>query len=167
MPRLIATAIGRGREMYNRLDQASTYAQQRTVSPVMARVLGLLGFSFVFTAIGAVAGDALGPDSFVVGLIGSLVCLVALQLLKEQTPVNLILLYVFATADGILLSGILDAYVQAGMGGAIVDAAGTTAVVTLGASMYGISTHRDLCRLGSIFTIALFALLAAMIIGLF
>ena len=133
----------------------------------MAQVLGLLGFSFVFTAVGALIGIQLGPGGYVLGLVASLVTLVGLMLLKEQTPLNLVLLYAFATADGVLLGGILEEYVQAGLGGAIVDAAGTTAAVTLAASAFGVSTKRDLSKLGSALTIALFALLVALIIGLF
>jgi modulator of FtsH protease len=153
--------------MYNRLDQASSYAQPSITANVMARVLGLLGFSFAFTTVGALVGTGVGPGSFALGLIGSLVSLIALRLLKESSPINLILLYTFATMEGILLSGILDAYVQVGLGGAVIDAAGTTAVVTLGASAYGITTRRDLSKLRGAFTIALLALLAALIIGLF
>ena len=81
------------------------------------------------------------------------------MLLKDRTPINLVLLYAFATADGLLLGGVLEAYVQAGLGGAIVDAAATTAVVTIAASAYGVSTKRDLTNLRGVLTIGLFALL--------
>jgi modulator of FtsH protease len=133
----------------------------------MAQVLGLVGFSFAFTAVGALVGSQLGPGGYLIGLVASLVTLVALMLLKERSPLNLILLYAFATADGLLLGGVLEEYVQAGLGGAIVDAAGTTAVVTLAASAYGVRTRRDLSSLGGILTIGLFALLGALIIGIF
>jgi modulator of FtsH protease len=133
----------------------------------MAQVLGLLGFSFAFTAVGALIGIRLGPGGYLVGLVASLITLVALLLLKDRTPLNLVLLYAFATADGLLLGGILEEYVRAGLGGAIVVAAGTTAVVTLVASAYGVSTKRDLTNLRGILTIGLFALLGALIVGLF
>ena len=44
----------------------------------MAQVLGLLGFSFAFTAAGALVGIQLGPGGYLVGLIATLVTLVAL-----------------------------------------------------------------------------------------
>ncbi len=153
-------------QLYNQTYVGATQAQA-TGSTLMAQVLGLLGFSFAFTAVGALVGIQLGPGGYLVGLITSLVTLVALTLLKERTPLNLVLLYAFATADGLLLGGILEEYVQAGLGGAIVDAAGTTAVVTLAASAYGVSTKRDLTKLRGILTIGLFALLGALIVGLF
>lgn len=133
---------------------------------VMSRVLALLGFSFAFTAFGAIVGINAGPGGYLVGLISSLVLLVALMLLKDHAPLNLILMYAFATADGLLLGGVLEEYVQAGLGGAIVDAAATTAAVTLAASAYGIRTKRDLSGLRDVLTIGLLALLVALIVGL-
>jgi modulator of FtsH protease len=153
--------------MYNQGYARATLAQAATGSTLMAQVLGLLGFSFAFTAVGALVGIRLGPGGYLVGLVASLITLVALTLLKERTPLNLVLLYAFATADGLLLGGILEEYVQAGLGGAIVVAASTTAVVTLVASAYGVSTKRDLTNLRGILTIGLFALLGALIVGLF
>lgn len=153
--------------MYNQGYVGTTQAQAVAGSTVMAQVLGLLGFSFAFTAVGALVGSQLGPGGYLVGLVASLITLVALLLLKERTPLNLVLLYAFAAAEGLLLGGILEEYVRAGLGGAIVDAAGTTAVVTLAASAYGVRTRRDLTNLRGILTIGLFALLGALIVGFF
>ena len=121
-------------QMYDQSYVPATQAQVAAGSTLMAQVLGLLGFSFAFTAVGALVGIQLGPGGYLVGLVASLIALVALLLLKERTPLNLILLYAFATAEGLLLGGILEEYVRAGLGGAIVAAAGTTAVVTIAAS---------------------------------
>jgi modulator of FtsH protease len=154
-------------QMYDQRYVGATQVQAVAGSTVMAQVLGLLGFSFAFTAVGALAGSQLGPGGYLVGLVASLITLVALLLLKERTPLNLILLYAFATAEGLLLGGILEEYVQAGLGGAIVAAAGTTAVVTIAASAYGATTRRDLTTLRGILTIGLFALLGALIVGFF
>ena len=66
------------------------------------------------------------------------------------------------------LAGILERYGPSRRpGGAIVAAVGTTAVVTVAASAYGVSTGRDLTNLGGILTLGLFALLGALIVGLF
>jgi modulator of FtsH protease len=154
-------------QMYDQTYVRATQAQAAAGSTVMARVLGLLGFSFAFTAVGALVGIRVGPGGYLVGLVASLVTFVALLLLKERTPLNLILLYAFATAEGLLLGGILEEYVQAGLGGAVIAAAGTTAVVTLAASAYGVTTRRDLTHLSGVLTIGLFALLGALIIGIF
>jgi modulator of FtsH protease len=154
-------------QMYNQEYMRAPQALTAAGSTVMARVLGLLGFSFAFTAVGALVGIQLGPGGYLVGLVAGVITLVALLVLKERTPLNLVLLYAFATAEGLLLGGILEQYVRAGLGGAIVDAAGTTAVVTLAASAYGVTTKRDLTKLAGVLTIGLFALLAALLVGLF
>src|SRR5579872_3596173 len=104
---------------------------------VLGKVLGLLGFAFVFTAGGAVIGRSLGPGAFFLSIIGSFGTLIALQFLRERSPLNLALLYGFATFEGMLLGLILDAYVAEGLGGVVLNAAGTTAAVTLAAGEIG------------------------------
>lgn len=153
--------------MYRPDSVSSPYARQAVTSSVMGQVLGLLGFSFAFTAVGAYASTKLGPTGFVVGLIASIVAFIGLMIARERTPLNLILLYTFTTAEGILLGGILERYIQAGLGGAVISAAGTTALVTLVAGGYGVVTRRNLSGLRSVLTIGLFALLAAMLVGFF
>jgi FtsH-binding integral membrane protein len=69
----------------------------------MRQVLGLLGFSFVFTALGAWLGVNLGPGAFVPALLASFGALLALFFLHERSPLNLALLYTFVTGEGITL----------------------------------------------------------------
>src|SRR5690349_19872593 len=88
-------------------------------SAVLGKVLALLGFSFVFTAGGALIGRGLGPGAFFISLIGSFGTLIALQFLRERSPLNLALLYGFATFEGMLLGLILDAYIARGLGGIV------------------------------------------------
>src|SRR5215831_13386452 len=66
-------------------------------SATLNKVLGLLGFAFLFTAGGAVIGRSLGPGAFLLSVIGSFATLIALQFLRERSPINLALLYGFAT----------------------------------------------------------------------
>src|ERR1051326_2616137 len=61
-------------------------------SAVLGKVIALLGFSFVFTAGGALIGRGLGPGAFLISLIGSFGTLIALQFLRERSPLNLALL---------------------------------------------------------------------------
>src|SRR5438132_12922935 len=109
---------------------------------VLGKVLGLLGFAFLFTAGGAVVGRTLGPGAFLLAVIGSFGTLIALQFLRERSPLNLGLLYAFATFEGMLLGLILDAYVASGLGSVVMNAAAATAAVTLGAGTYGYTTKR-------------------------
>lgn len=62
-------------------------SQQAVADPaVMGRVLGLLGFAFVFTAGGVVLGRLVGPSALPVGMVGGFAALIALLVLKENPP---------------------------------------------------------------------------------
>src|SRR5579872_7496714 len=83
-------------------------------SNVLGKVLALLGFSFVFTAGGAVVGTALGPSALLVAIIGSLASLIILNVARNVSPLNLGLLYLFATFEGMFLGLVLEAYLAQG-----------------------------------------------------
>jgi modulator of FtsH protease len=134
---------------------------------VLGKVLSLLGFAFVFTAGGALIGRSLGPGAFLLSIIGSFGTLIALQFLRERSPLNLGLLYAFATFEGMLLGLILEAYVARGLGGVVMNAASTTAAVTLAAGAYGYTTKRDLSGLGGILFVGLLGVIVASVVGIF
>jgi modulator of FtsH protease len=136
-------------------------------SSVLGKVLALLGFAFVFTAGGALIGRSLGPGAFLLSIIGSFGTLIALQFLKERSPLNLGLLYAFATFEGMLLGLILDSYVARGLGGVVLNAAGTTAAVTLAAGAYGYTTKRDLTGMGGFLFVGLIGVIIASVVGIF
>ena len=134
---------------------------------VLGKVLGLLGFAFLFTAGGAVIGRGLGPGAFFLALIGTFATLIGLFLAREKSPLNLGLLYAFATFEGMTLGLVLDAYVARGLGGVVLNAAAATAAITLGAGAYGYTTRRDLTGLGSILFIGLIGVVVASLVGIF
>jgi modulator of FtsH protease len=136
-------------------------------SAVLGKVLALLGFSFVFTAGGALIGRGLGPGAFLISLIGSFGTLIALQFLRERSPLNLALLYGFATFEGMLIGLILEAYVARGMGAVVLNAAMTTAAVALAAGTYGYTTKRDLSGMGGILFVGLLGVIVASVVGIF
>ncbi len=146
---------------------AYTYPQTGVRGQALGKVLGLLGVAAIFTAIGALASPALGRLGFFVGLVGAFGCLIVLNFVKERTPLNLILLFAFATLEGVLLGGILEAYLAHGLGLLVLNAASATGLVTLIAGGYGYTTKRDLTGLGSFLFIGLLVLIGASIIGLF
>ncbi|MEA2638740.1 MAG: hypothetical protein QOF51_134, partial [Chloroflexota bacterium] len=74
---------------------------------VMGRVLSLLGIAFLCTAGGALIGTQIGPAAFIISIVGSFGTLIALMFLRERTPLNLWLLYGFATFEGMALGLIL------------------------------------------------------------
>src|SRR5690242_678844 len=136
-------------------------------SAVLGKVLGLLGFAAVFTAGGALIERNLGPGSYLLAIIGSFGTLIALQFLRERAPLNLFLLYAFATFEGMLLGVILDAYIARGMGAVVLNAAMTTAAVTLAAGTYGYTTKRDLSGMGGILFVGLIGVIIASVVGIF
>jgi modulator of FtsH protease len=136
-------------------------------SAVLGKVLALLGFSFVFTAGGALIGRNLGPGAFFISLVGSFGTLIALQFLRERSPINLALLYGFATFEGMLIGLILEAYIARGMGAVVLNAALTTAAVTLAAGTYGYTTKRDLSGMGGILFLGLLGVIIASVVGIF
>jgi FtsH-binding integral membrane protein len=136
-------------------------------SAVLGKVLGLLGFAFVFTAGGALIGRSLGPGALLLSIIGSFATLIALQFLRERSPLNLALLYGFATFEGMLLGLILDAYIARGLGSVVLNAALTTAAVTLAAGTYGYTTRRNLSGMRGYLFVGLLALIIASVVGIF
>jgi modulator of FtsH protease len=134
---------------------------------VLGKVMGLLGFACLFTAGGAVIGRTLGPGAFLLSIVGSFGTLIALQFLRERAPLNLALLYGFATFEGMALGLILESYIARGLGGVVFNAAATTAAVTLAAGAYGYTTKRDLTGLGGILFVGLIGVVIASLVGIF
>src|ERR1051326_2056096 len=117
---------------YSRRSPYADFSAQTTLADrpaILGKVLGLLGFAFLFTAGGAVIGRNLGPGGFLLATVGSFGTLIALQFLRERSPVNLGLLYALATFERIPIGLILDAYIARGLGEVVLDPAGTTAAV--------------------------------------
>jgi modulator of FtsH protease len=129
--------------------------------------MGLLAVASGFTAAGALVGPSLGRIGWFVGLFGGLACLIVLSFVKDRTPLNLVLLYVFATLEGIFLGQVLETYVAAGLGAIVLDAAVATAGVALVAGLYGYTTKRDLTGLGSLLFMGLLVVIGASLLGLF
>jgi modulator of FtsH protease len=150
--------------MYNEYAGANIRAQQATLT---GQVFGLLGFSLLFTAGGAVLGQQLGPGAFFLSLVGSFGSMIALWFLKDKSPINLILFYVFSVAEGMLLGLVIETYLARGQGGVVINAAGTTAALVLGLSAYAWTTKRDLSGMGGFLTIALFGVIIASLINIF
>src|SRR6266853_201470 len=136
-------------------------------SATLGKVMGLLAFAFLFTAGGAVIGRSLGPGAFLLSIVGSFGTLIALQFLRNRSPLNLGLLYAFATFEGMLLGLILDAYIARGLGAVVLNAAATTAAVTMAAGAYGYTTKRDLTGLGGVLFVGLIGVIIASVVGIF
>jgi modulator of FtsH protease len=128
---------------------AGVAARERAT--LTGQVFGLLGFSMVFTAAGS--------------LVGSLGSLIALWFLKEKTPINLGLFYLFSVCEGLLLGLVVEAYLARGMGVVVLNAAAVTAALVLGLGAYAWTTKRDLTGMSGFLAIALFGVLAVSLVN--
>ncbi len=146
------------------MDYSDAIVRRQTV---MSRVLALLGIAFICTALGALLGVRIGPAAFLLSIVGSIGTLIALFVAKEKSPVNLWLMYAFATFEGMALGLILESYIARGLSGAVLNAAATTGAVTLAAGAYGTTTKRDLSGMGSILFMGLIAVVVASLVGIF
>jgi len=154
--------------MFDLTGRADSWAVTTPREAVMGKVLGLLGVAALCTGAGALIGPRLGPGAFIISLVGSIATLLILMFVaREKTPLNLWLMYAFATFEGMALGLILDGYLARGMSGVVLNAAATTGAVTLAAGAYGATTKRDLSGMGPLLFIGLIAVLVASIVGLF
>ena len=155
---------------YSREPEFAAFPTETTIAQapaVLATVLGLLGFASLFTAGGALIAPLLGPSAFLISIVGSFGTLIALFFARERAPLNLGLLYAFATLEGLALGLILELYIANGLGAVVLNAALTTAAVTFAAGAYGYTTKRDLSALGGILFIGLIGVIVASIVGFF
>lgn len=147
-----------------------TQAQRGTI---VGQVMGLLAFSLLFTAGGYLVGRALGPLGMIIGIVGSLVTVLALSFArtKMSSGVALGVFYLFSVFEGMTLGLIIDSYLARGMGMVVVNAASTTAGLVLVLSAYAWTTKRDLSGMGTYLMAGLLAVLLAglvmMVLSLF
>ena len=134
---------------------------------LVGQVMGLLAFSLLFTAGGAVIGRAMGPGGMLVSIVGSIACLIALWFLRTKPVVNLGLFYGFSVFEGMALGLIIDAYVARGMGSVVINAATTTAGLTLALGAYAWTTKRDLSGMAGYLTAGLIGVIVASLVGIF
>jgi modulator of FtsH protease len=139
---------------------------ERARATLASQVFGLLAFSLLFTAGGAYLAPYLGPGAFWLALVGSFGGLIALYFLKEKSPVNLGLFYLFSVAEGLLLGLVVETYLARGMGVIVLNAAATTAALVLALSAYAWTTKRDLAGLGNILAVALLGVIIASLVNL-
>jgi modulator of FtsH protease len=135
-------------------------------SGLLAKVAGLLAFSMVFTALGGLVGMA-APGLGLPAMIGVLILSFVVGLARNVPVLNLVLLYTLTLLMGVGLGGIIVAYVAAGAGLVVIQAAGTTAVLTVGLSAYALTTKRDFSGWGSKLFLLLLALIAASVVAIF
>jgi FtsH-binding integral membrane protein len=146
---------------------SGTGIQEARRESLVGRVMGLLAFSLLFTAGGALLGPQLGPGAILISIVGSLGTLIALYFTKSRPGLNLALFYAFSVFEGMALGLIIESYVTRGLGSLVVNAAVTTAGLVLLLGAYAWTTRRDLSGLGGYLTAGLLAVVVASLVGIF
>lgn len=165
-------SYGRGNNTFGSRYQYQTLApayQGTQSSGLIGKVMGLLAFSFIFASIGALVGTQFvaGIGTYWIVAIAGLVVLIALNLLIQRSPINLILLYLFTFLEGMALGPIISIYTQSGLTQILGEAFVITALTSLSLAIYSWTTKRDFTRLGDYLFFGVILLLVAGIVGIF
>jgi modulator of FtsH protease len=145
------------------------HAMERTQrGTLVGQVMGLLAFSMLFTAGGAMVGPRLGAGGLILSIIGSLACVLVLAFArtKMSSAVALGIFYLFSVFEGMFLGLLIESYIARGLGSAVINAATTTAGLTLALSAYAWTTKRDLSGMGTYLMAGLLAVIMAGLAGL-
>jgi modulator of FtsH protease len=136
---------------------------------IVGQVMGLLAFSMLFTAGGAVLGRMLGPGGMILSIVGSLGTLLVLMFARSKLSagVALGLFYAFSVFEGMALGLIIESYIARGLGSVVLNAAVTTAGLTLALGAYAWTTKRDLTGMAPYLMGGLFAVIIAGLVGIF
>jgi modulator of FtsH protease len=127
----------------------------------------LLAFSMAFAAAGGVVGVQLGSGWLLPLFIVEIGLMFAVQAMRERDGINFVLLYAFAFVSGATLGPLIESYVNAGLGTAVLQAAVVTGTMTAGLGGYALVTKRDLSSWRPYLLIGLVGLLVAMVINIF
>lgn len=148
-------------------ERTGVEAREQLSAGLLGKIFGLLSFSLAFAAAGGFVGAQLGSSWIMPLFIVEIALVFAVQALREREGINLVLLYAFATVSGMTLGPIIAAYVSAGLGTVVLEAAGITAAMTVGLSAYALTTKRNLAGLQPYLFMALLGLIVASLVNIF
>jgi FtsH-binding integral membrane protein len=112
--------------------ERSNFGQSTRELPtsLLSTVYGLLAFSMAFTAAGIIAGYSMGPGTLWLAFLAQLGLVFAIAAWREVEYLNLVLLYSFSAATGLMLGPLIAQLANVGMSDLLVQAALATAGVT-------------------------------------
>lgn len=148
-------------------EQARSGERAGISNALFGKVLGLLAFSIAFAAVGGFVGAQLGRGWLLPLFITQIALIFAVQGLRDRQGINFVLLYAFAFVSGATLGPIIESYVNAGLGTAVLQAAAVTGAMTVGLGAYGMLTKRNLMALQPFLMIGVLGLFVAMIVNIF
>ncbi|OAN17660.1 BAX inhibitor protein [Photobacterium jeanii] len=150
------------------VNHGGSYESVLSTNKVLRNTYFLLSMTLVWSAV--VAGFSMAMGLPHPGLLITLVGFYGLMFLTEKNRDNSMgLVFTFALTGfmGYTLGPILNAYVSAGLGDAIVTALGGTALTFLACSAYALTTKRDLSFLNGMIIAGFFAIIAAVLANVF
>ncbi len=147
-------------------EQARPRETTRISNGLFAKVMGLLAFSLAFAVAGGFVGAQLGRGWLLPLFITEIALIFAVQGLRNREGVNFVLLYAFAFVSGATLGPLIESYINAGLGTAVLQAGAVTGGMTAALSAYGLLTKRNLAGLQPFLFIALIGLLIAMVVNI-
>ncbi|KMV28757.1 Bax inhibitor-1/YccA family protein [Photobacterium swingsii] len=150
------------------VNHSGAYESVLSTNKVLRNTYFLLSMTLVWSAV--VAGFAMAMNLPHPGLIITLVGFYGLMFLTEKNRNNSMgLVFTFALTGfmGYTLGPILNMYLGAGMGDAIITALGGTALTFLACSAYALTTKRDLSFLNGMLMAGFFAIIAAVVANIF
>lgn len=142
-------------------------AQVQARGGLLGKVMGLLAFTFVFAIVGGIVGAGLPPVLILPLFLVEIGLIFGVQWARNRQGLNLILLYAFAFVSGMTFGLPIAYYVGAGLGSIVLQAAAITGVMTVGLSLYALTTKRDFSGIGVYLFIGLLGLIVASIVGIF
>src|SRR5216684_4110166 len=138
---------------------------------LISKVMGLLAFSFLFATLGTFVGSfvVVGLGTYWIVALGGLAVLIALNFAIQKPGLNLFLLYLFTFLEGMAISPIISAYLQAGpiYNNILGEAFLITTIASLGLAVYAWTTRRSFAGIGSYLFVGLILLIVLSIAGIF
>ncbi|PSU34224.1 Bax inhibitor-1/YccA family protein [Photobacterium lutimaris] len=150
------------------VNRGTAYESVLSTNKVLRNTYFLLSLTLVWSAV--VAGFAMAMNMPHPSLIITLVGFYGLMFLTEKNrDSGLGIVFTFALTGfmGYTLGPILNMYVGAGMGHAIVPALGGTALTFFACSAYALTTKRDLSFLGGMLLAGFVAILVMVVANIF
>ncbi|HEX4013915.1 MAG TPA: Bax inhibitor-1 family protein [Candidatus Cybelea sp.] len=134
---------------------------------LLAQVLSLTALGLCVTALAAWLFQGIPFGLGLVAMIVGFILLLAINAVRQNEPLSLILFYAFTFCEGIGIAPVVHQYLYAFGPSVVVNAAVTTGLGMFALAAIVYATGLDLRRFQGIFTIALLGLVVVGVISLF
>ncbi|MBV9332653.1 MAG: Bax inhibitor-1 family protein [Candidatus Eremiobacteraeota bacterium] len=134
---------------------------------LLAQVLGITALGLCITALAAWLFQGVPPGLGLVAMLGGFILLLAINAVRQNETLSLLLFYAFTFLQGIGIAPVIHQYVYAFGPDVVVNAALTTGLGMFALAAIVYATGLDLRRFQGIFMIALLGLIVVGIVWIF